>query len=516
MTRTSLGVAAPNPVATSAAVALAEAGGSAVDAAIAATLVTMITEPGVVSLGGGAFVTVAAPGADPVVVDGNVEMPGRSAPAVLFGKGLREVTTSYGGGLTMTVGHGSVATPGALAALDVAHRRYGRAPWAEVVAPAVEAAEVGAPLGAAAASYLALVHDDVFGWDPRSYAAVHRPDGTCLTAGETVQVADLADTMRLVAEEGADTLYRGALAELVARHVRANDGLLGVDDLAAYQAIVRPGLSVDLGGWRLTTNPPPAIGGAVLAAMLLLLGGEPVRAWTTAERRRIAQIMAATLRARHSRLDRADDRVEAAEALLDEVRAAGPGWLRASPSTAHISCVDGDELACAVTTSAGYGSGVMPPGTGLWLNNCLGEPELNRGGVHAWPPGTRLPSNMAPTVGRHTDGSVLAIGSPGADRITSALFQVLAALGGDQHLTDAIDAPRLHARLAGDDVVLEVEDDLAAELIGTAGSALGLPVHPMPSRSMYFGGVGAVLLRPSGRIEAAGDPRREGATAVLD
>lgn len=516
MIRTSLGVAAPNPLATSAAVALAEAGGSAVDAAIAATLVTMITEPGVVSLAGGAFVTVAAHGEDPVTVDGNVEMPGRSAPPSRFGTGLREVTTSYGGGLTMTVGHGSVATPGALAALDLAHRRYGRAPWRDVVQPGIEAAETGAPLGAAAASYLALVHDDVFGWDPRSHAALHHPDGAHLTAGETVRVEHLADTMRLIAAEGAETLYRGALAGAVASHLAENDGLLGADDLAAYQATVRPGLRVDLGGWELATNPPPAIGGAVLAAMLLLLGGEPVREWTTVERRRVAHIMAGALGARHHRLDRADDRVQAAEALLDEVRAAGPAWLRTSPSTTHVSCVDGDGLACAITTSSGYGSGVMPPGTGMWLNNCLGEPELNRGGLHGWAPGTRLPSNMAPTVGRHRDGSVLAIGSPGADRITSALFQVLAALAGDQLLTDAIDAPRLHARLSADDVVLEVEDDLAADLIGPAGSALGLPVHPMPSRSMYFGGVGAVLRRPGGRIEAAGDPRREGATAVLD
>lgn len=510
--RTRIGVAAPNTLATEAALALAEAGGSAVDAAIAATLVTMVTEHGVVSVAGGAFVTVAGPGQPAVTVDGSVEMPGRSAPPERFGAGTKEVTTSYGGGVTTTVGHGSVATPGALAALDLAHRRYGRAPWHEVVEPAVNVAESGAPLGMAAASYIDLVHDIVFGWDPRSHAALHHPDGSHFVAGEVVRVADLAETMRLVATEGADTLYRGDIAALLARDMEENLGLLGADDLALYEAKVRPSLSASLGGWRLSTNPPPAIGGAMLAAMLLLLD-EPVFEWTPVERARTAKIMAAALRERQSRLDTADDRVAAAAALLDEVRRVGPGWLRSSPSTAHISVVDGDGIACAITTSSGYGSGVMPPGTGLWLNNCLGEPELNRGGLHTLPPGTRLPSNMAPTVGQHSDGSLLAIGSPGADRITTALFQVLAAIAGGQPLVDAIDAPRLHVHGGDDGFVLTVEDDL---VVDADAYGLGLRVDRMPARSMYFGGVGAVRRQPSGRIEAAGDLRREGATGVLE
>lgn len=510
--RTTLGVAAPNTLATEAALELAEAGGSAVDAAIAATLVTMVTEHGVVSVGGGAFVTVGAPGEPAVTVDGSVEMPGRSAPPERFRAGTREVTTSYGGGLTTTIGYGSVGTPGALAALDLAHRRYGRAPWNEVVEPSVRVAESGAPLGAAAASYIALVHDSVFGWDPRSHAALHHPDGTHLAAGEVVRVPDLADTMRRVATEGADTLYRGELAALLAQDMEDNGGLLGADDLAAYEAVVRPSLDVELGDWRLSTNPPPAIGGTVLAAMLLLLG-QPVRHWTPAERSRTAKIMAAVLREREDRLDTAADRVVAAASLLDELSLAGPAWLRSSPSTAHISVVDADQLACSVTTSSGYGSGVMPPGTGLWLNNCLGEPELNRAGLHTLRPGTRLPSNMAPTVGRHADGSVLAIGSPGADRITTALLQVLAAVAGGQSLVDAIDAPRLHVAGGEDGFTLTVEDDL---FVDSDGLGLGLAVQRMPARSMYFGGVGAVLRHHDGRIEAAGDLRREGATAVLE
>jgi len=151
----------------------------------------------------------------------------------------------------------------------------------------------------------------------------------------------------------------------------------------------------------------------------------------------------------------------------------------------------------------------MTPGTGLWLNNCLGEPELNRSGVHALPPGERLPSNMAPTVGRSADGAVLAIGSPGADRITTALAQVLASyVNGGRTLADAIAAPRLHVRLAGEGtVVVEHERDLA------------LPDLPWPTSAhepaaMYFGGVGAALRAGDGTLQAAGDPRRAAVVAV--
>lgn len=517
MRATRLGVAAPNVTATTAATALAEVGGTAVDAAIAATLVAMVTEPGVVSLGGGAYVTVGPPGGDAVTIDGNVEMPGRSAAREQFGRGVREITTTYGGGLTTTVGHGSVATPGALAALDLAHQRYGRAPWAVVVEPSVQAARSGAPLGAAAASYLALVHELIFGTDPASHAAVHHPDGTPLVAGDLVRVADLAESLELIGSQGATAFYRGDLARAMVDDMAANGGLLGADDLAAYEPVVRPTLSVDLHGWHLSTNPPPAIGGAVLGAMLLLLAGEPVRRWTADERARAALIMAAVLGERSRRLDTADDRVAAADLLIAEVRRAGPGWLRTSPSTAHVSVVDGGGLSCAITTSAGYGSGVMTPGTGVWLNNCLGEPELNRPGLHLWPPGTRLPSNMAPTVGRQTDGSALAIGTPGADRITSALMQVLAGVAGGQPLQDAVDAPRLHARLDADGrLALDAEEDAMPDLVDAlARAGVVLPVRSMGPRSMYFGGVGVVVRDPSGRLSAAGDPRREGAVAVV-
>ena len=505
-------VAASNTLAAAAGVRLAGLGGNAVDAAVATALVSTVCEPGVCALAGGGFVTVApADGSPAVTVDGNVEMPGRGLPPHRFRRGMWQVHTGYGGGVDLTVGHGSVATPGTPAALEVAQRTYGRAPWPEVVAPAVEVARDGFPLGAASAYYLGFVHDTVFGWHPDSAAAVHAPDGRPLGLGETVRVAHLAESLELIADEGTAAFYRGPLAAAIAEDMAAHGGLLTAADLAAYQPVVRPALPVTSGAWALATNPPPSIGGPVLAAMLTLLEDCPPDDVAT-----LAAVQEAVLRYRFESLDLAEDRVAGAHELLDRA-GAGLEHVRgarrvgsSAGSTVHISAVDSDGGACAVTASSGYGSGVMTPGTGLWLNNCLGEPELNRRGLHALPVGQRLPSNMAPTVGHGGDGSVLAIGSPGADRITSALAQVLHALGPDpaRSLAAAIERPRLHVRVNEDgSVLVEHEADLALP-------QLPWPTRALPAWSMYFGGVGAALRTGDGELLAAADPRRAAAVAV--
>ncbi|HEV2088805.1 MAG TPA: gamma-glutamyltransferase [Cryptosporangiaceae bacterium] len=506
---TAIAVAASNQLAARAGLRLAEAGGNAVDSALAAVAVAMVCEPGICSPAGGAFITVAsAGGSTPVTIDGNVEMPGRGLSPEARRRGLREVTTDYGGNLVMTVGHGSVATPGALAALDLAHRRYGRAPWRDVLAPAVEAARDGFPLGAASAYYLPYVHESVYGWHPDSYAALHGPDGRLLGAGATVHVPHLADSMQLIADQGADAFYRGDLAALIAADMAAHEGLLTATDLAAYEPVERPALPVRCGAWQLWTNPPPAIGGPVLAAMLTLMRDRPAGDWQPEDIAELAAVQDCVLGYRIEHLDVTDDRLAAGLRLLELVGADGVAALGGPASTIHVSAVDGDGTACAVTSSTGYGSGVMTPGTGLWLNNCLGEPELNRAGVHVLPPGERLPSNMAPTVGHTADGGVLAIGSPGADRITSALLQVLLSFAnGGLDLGAAIGRPRLHVRRLGRDSVVEYEDDLE------------LPPLPLPARShgpasMYFGGVGAALRDPDGTLCAEADPRRAGYAAV--
>ncbi len=507
-----VGVAAPNEAAARAALQVAAEGGGAVDAAVASILVAMVNEPGVVSMGGGAFVTVwpAAPEAEAVTVDGYVAMPGLGRSADAVPATVREIRTDYGGGVTMSVGHGTVGIPGALAALDLAQSRFGQLPWREVVAPAVDVARGGFLVGAASGYYLPHVRESIFVWDPETAAALHRPDGSWVETGDRMVIRGLAETLTLIGEEGAQTLYDGALADAVVSDMADRGGLLTRDDLSAYRPVVRPALGARTGPWELRTNPAPAIGGPVLAAMLALLGARPEGRWGDADVARLVEVQHRVLDFRRDRLDVATDREAAARDLMASVGALGHG----SASTAHVSVVDARGTACAITASFGYGSGATVPGTGLWLNNCLGERELNRGAPPV--PGQRLASNMAPTVGRSDDGGVLAIGSPGADRITTALLQVLAVFAnGGTSLQEAIDRPRLHVHHLDDDeatesgwpLQVEAEEDLPLP-------SLDLPVRRHHPRSMYFGGVAAALRHPSGVVEAAADPRRAGVVLV--
>lgn len=502
---TRVAAASANQLAADAGAQLADEGGNAVDAALAAALVAMITEPGICGLGSGAFVTLWTPHDEPVTVDGDVEMPGRGLPPERFGGGTYEVTTDYGGGTTMMVGHGSVATPGALAAFELASQRFGRVPWASLFGPAIDVARAGFPMGESSYHYLEYVHRSVYGRQTDSFGAIHDVDGALIGLGETVRVPDLADSLEFLAEDGARGFYEGDIGAAIAADIQAHDGLLTRRDLEAYEAVLRPPLRAEVGREDVATNPPPAVGGAVLVAMLRLMDGRPHAGWTRADVDRLVEVQRAVLGHRRDRLDVSDDLAADVASMLAAVDGGDLAALVGSPSTVHTSTVDDDGTACAITASAGYGAGIIAPGTGIWLNNCLGEVELNRKGLHAQEPGTRLISNMAPTVARDGHGGVLAIGSPGADRITTAILQTLLNLANrGLSLADAIAHPRLHVDVHGDRIL--VEDGLPDEhLTGE--------VVRFPDLHMVFGGVAAAELR-EGRVRASADPRRTGGTAL--
>ncbi|MDQ3629207.1 MAG: gamma-glutamyltransferase family protein [Actinomycetota bacterium] len=506
---TSVAVAAPNDLACLAAVDVAAAGGNAVDAALAAAVVAMVSEPGLVSLGGAAYVTIGAgEGAGAVTVDGGVEMPGRGVAAGRLGGGLRQVSTAYAGGVDMVVGHGSVATPGALRALEVAHRRNGSLPWAEVLAPGIEVSRSGFPHGQASYYYLSYVHEDIFGWHPDSWAVLHDHQGRLRGVGETIVVPYLADSLEAIAREGADAFYTGDLAAAIVAEMEVGGGILTARDLADYRAVVRPALSIRLGDWTVSTNPAPAVGGVALAALLALLGDRPAAGgWQQEDRVALVAAQHAVLMHRAQVLDLAPDRRLAAERLMGTL-SRGELSLSTSPSTVHVSVVGADGTACAVTCSSGYNSGVLVPGTGISFNNWLGEPELTPNGPHAEPVGSRLLTAMAPTVARRDDGAALAVGSPGSDRIPTAIAQTLLSyVNAGASLAGAVAAPRAHVQIHGG-ARLDHEADWPVP------PGLDLPVREMPRHSMYFGGVGIAVWTPARGLDAAGDPRRTGATAL--
>ena len=437
-------------------------------------------------------------------------MPGRGLPTERFGAGVHEVVTDYGGGVRMFAGHGSVATPGAVTACQLAVEELGTLPWADVVAPSAAACRDGYPVGGAAARYLSYVAHSLFGRDPDAFRVVTRSDGSAVGPGDVVTNGPLADVLALVANDGASVLTTGEVGRAMVDDMAANGGLVTRLDLAEYSPLVRPAVRRTVGEWDLAVNPPPSVGGPMLAVMLGELQRRGNWHWPD-----IIDIQRSVLRYRRDVHDLVPDLDAAGHELLLSVDRHGLPGLPTSSSTANVSVVDRDGTACAITVSSGYGAGISVPGTGLLLNNALGEPELNKLGLHRLVPGTRLASNMAPTTGRTADGRVLAIGSPGADRITTALMLVLGQ--GCLHGADlqhAIEAPRLHVRFDEDGVaVVEHETDAA---IADAVRETGLPARDHGIQQMYFGGVGAAYRREDGLLQAAGDPRREAAVAVLD
>lgn len=504
-----IAVATTSQLAADAAREVAEAGGNAVDSALAAALMTINTEPSVCALGGSAFITVWAGNEDPVTIDGNVTVPGSGLAPEQRGRGAVPVTIDYGGGITTLVGPGSVAVPGTLAAMECAWQRFGSAPWRVIFEPTIRAVRNGFPLSAACRYYLGYSAERIFNRSADGFAALHDGRGKLLDVGGTVIVPHLADSLSAIAEEGARVFYEGDIAAAIARHCLDGDGMLTADDLAAYQAQERTPLIARVGDWSIASNPPPAVGGSVLAAMVLACSDIPPDGWTRDALRELVAIQRACLEFRKRNLDLTDDLPGEAARLVDAAQSGRLLTRWTSASTVHTSVVDNSLTGCAITASSGYGSGEMPPGTGLWLNNCLGEIELNRRGLDAGPIGSRLPSNMAPSVARR-DGSVLAVGSPGADRITTALQQFLINfLRFGMPLQDAVAHPRVHVDTSGETLRLMAEPELDLPDVD-------IPVTVFPELVMYFGGIAAAVYDRDGGLEAAADPRREGGVFVSD
>ena len=503
-----VGISAASRPGANAGVAVSNAGGNAVDAAIAATVTGMISDPGIIGPGAGCFITVWPETGDPVVIDANAAMPGLGARARPRSFGDR-VHTDYGGGMETLVGPASVAIPGVWAGLGRAARCFGAAPWHTIMEPAIALARSGFPLSGVSRAYLSYSRGPIYDRYPDSFSALHHSDGSPLAEGDPVRIDGLAESLGTIADEGPESFYTGSVGQLLLDAMQEWDGNITRLDLEAYEAIEREPICIDINGWRVVTNPAPAIGGAVMASMLLLAQPGGFVDWSAAGAQALSEIQRSVLTYRAESLDGTSDPGRAVAALLERARFGDHRDLLSSPSTIHVSAVDTAGLACSITTSAGYGSGVMIPGTGLWLNNSLGEVELFPAGMERFAPGDRLPSNMAPTIAGGPNGSVLAAGSPGASRITTALAQVLTNhIYFGMSVTAAVQHPRLHVEVFDGVPTIACEPGLDLE------DSDDFRLRRFPDLSMYFGGVGLAMYDQDAGLFEVADPRRTGATAT--
>jgi gamma-glutamyltranspeptidase / glutathione hydrolase len=464
--RAAAGVAGSHPATAEVGLQILRAGGTAADAAVAAVLTTCVAETIYTGLGGGGFATYfdAATG-EVTCLDFFVAVPGTDGDRP---PGPMIAVDVYFGGVPQvySIGGASVAVPGVPAGCGEVHRRWGRLPWADVVAPAAALARTGVVLPAAQARTLeacapALAYGEG--------AACYTPDGRLLRGGEVLFHPGLDTALEALATDGPAAFYTGAIAKVMVDAVRATGGALGPQDLAAYRVRETPVDHARLAGCRVRARH---------------------------DLNRTVDTIAA-LPPDLAELPRPQRAVALAVALRD-------GGRQRIGDTTNVSVVDAEGNACVVTTTLGLGAAVWLPGLGVNMNSMLGEGELITDDLA---PGRRMSSNMCPLVVISPDGDlVAAAGSAGASRIRTALVDTLLGV-----LVDGLDMPAAIARprfhVVADTVHAEAgypEDELAAL------ADAGWTIRRWPDLNHYFGGVTGV-----GVGGAAGDPRRGGAGRLL-
>jgi gamma-glutamyltranspeptidase/glutathione hydrolase len=511
-------VACGHPITAAAAEEILREGGNAFDAVIAAFFAACVAEPVLASLGGGGYLMAQRAESEPVAYDFFVHTPRRkdAAAAVNF----YPIHADFG---TATqefhVGLGAVATPGGVRGAFAIHRDLGSLPMSRLVEPAVRAARAGFTLEALQAFIFNVVRP-IFLATPQARAVyASRLDPTRLTqGGEMLVQSEMGDTIEALAREGEGLFYEGEIACRIAELCQAGGGFLTVEDLRYYRVERRQSLGLDYRGARLYTNPPPSSGGILIAFGLALLRSCPLDrlGFGSAEALDLlAQIMALTNKARLDCLAAGGQGDDHARLLDDGYLGAyqrhilhRPGCMR---GTTHISIIDAAGNVAALTASNGEGCGHLIPGTGIMLNNMLGEEDLNPGGFHRWPAGARMTSMMAPSLLHLPGGKCLALGSGGSNRIRTALLQVISNLV-DFNMTPeaAVAAPRIHYERGR----LNVEPGYAQQELDAL--LQHYPDHELwREHNLYFGGVHTVELE-QGRFHGVGDPRRGGVGAVVE
>jgi gamma-glutamyltranspeptidase/glutathione hydrolase len=525
-----------NPLATAAAVEILDAGGTAADAAIAAALVLGVVEPQSSGIGGGGFLLHLDGKTRKIVsYDGRETAPAAATPDLFQHPSGQPLPF-----LDAVAGGRSVGAPGQLRLLALIHADQGRLPWARLFEPAIRVAEDGFPVSPRMHKMIAWA-EPVLARHPEG-AALYLPGGAPLPAGTPFRNPALAETLRVLAREGADALYAGPLAEqLVAAVTSApdNPGRLSLSDLAGYEALRREPVCGVVATWRICGAPPPSGGGLAVAQIVGMLEHVDVADWAPssptfahafAEASRLAYADRAAYVGDPAFVDVPVERLLAPDYLAsraglvraDATLGLAPPGLAAAPSgeagelpaTTHLVVADrrGDVVSFTTSVENAFGSGVVVDG--YILNNQLtdfdfvpvrdGAPTANR-----LEPGKRPRSAMSPTIvtDAKTGRFILAIGSPGGPQIIDYVARPLVALRHDptQTLQDLVETPHICNRNGPTEIERAPGHEAWADATADALRALG---HEVTFKELTSGIHG--VERRGRALYGAVDPRREG------
>lgn len=526
-------VVSQNAIASKVGADIIRRGGNAVDAAVAMGFALAVTLPRAGNIGGDGFMLVhdGKSGENLFFDFRSVAPKAATLPMFLDNQGKESAVASKG--------YLAPSVPGTVAGLFKAHQRFGKLPWAQVVAPAIALARNG----------VALSPDEafVFSWgkerlstNTSARATYYKADGSLYKAGEVMKLPDLAWTLTQIAQRGADGFYKGPVAERFAADMKANGGLITLEDLASYKAVERQPLRGTYRGLDIVTAPPASAGGATLLNMLNILENFDLKSGGLgsaktlhllsetmklgyADRYKVlgdtdfAKVPVSGFIAKPYALERSH-LIDPAKAKPAEQLGAGDPWRFEGPNTTHFSVADaqGNVVSTTYTLGADFGSGVMIKGTGILLNNQMnnfdhvGAARALRDGKapppNAMAPGKRMLSTMMPTIVMKDGKPWLITGSPGGSTIIDTVLQVIVnVVDFKLNVEEATHQPRIYQDASDK---LRVEPNFNPDTV----SLLTTMGHPITSDET-MGSAQSIMIE-GGHFLGAADPRRPGALAV--
>src|SRR5687767_7331390 len=468
-----------------------QGGGNAIDAAVATAFALAVTHPTAGNIGGGGFIVFRPATGEPMTFDFREVGPSRSSPEMWLTDGKYDAEKHHNS-------HLAVGVPGTVAGLHLAWKEQGSKPWKELVQPAIVLARDGFEISHGLARSLAGVLDN-FQKYPASLAQFSK-NGKPYEAGDTLKQPDLAKTLTRIADQGPAGFYEGETAALIEKEMKANGGLITMADLKAYQAKKRGVVKGTYRGYDIIGMPPPSSGGMAVVQMLNVLEGFDLKANGYGSAKNVHLTAEAMRRAFADRArylaDPDFEKDIPVPMLISKDYAAGlrktinPDrasksstssftWTSESPETTHLSIVDAQRNAVAVTYTleAGYGSKIIAPGTGFLLNNEMGDFNAGPGltdetGLIGTPPnlaqaGKRMLSSMSPTIVAKDGKLVMVTGSPGGRTIiNTVLLTILNVIDFGMNAQEAVDAGRIHHQWLPDRITYE-EFGFSADTIKT-------------------------------------------------
>ena len=522
-------VASINPLATEAGVQVLKTGGNAIDAAVAVGLTLGVVDGANSGIGGGCLMLIRLTDGRIVAIDGRETAPAAATRDMFIRDGKADPALSQTGALASGV-------PGEIAAFDYAVKNFGRKKFRELFAPGAKIAAEGFVLKEGYAARLKESAEDMAKFEDAR--RIFFKDGKPLKAGDVLKQADLAKTYRALSEQGADWFYRGPFAEATAAWMKSHGGIMTTEDFAAYRAKLREPVSTDYRGYQVVTFPPPSSGGVHLLEMLNTLEHFDLKSMDEAKQ---LHVIAETMKLAFA--DRAywlgdPDFAKVPRGLIAKDYAAtlakkiDPNHAMASPKhgtptgaetdvfaqkhTTHFSVADADGnwVACTCTVNTSFGSKVVVPGTGVFLNNEMDDFSAQPGvpnyfgligaEANAVAPGKRPLSSMTPTIVLKNGQPVIALGAAGGPRIiTAVLLELVAMLDLDQTPAQALAAPRIHHQWSPDELYVESSlEPKTKEVLRALGQKV---VETKP------GAVSQIVARTAdGSFVGAADPRGGG------